>query len=110
MEVKVLDSLARIITAIGDHTVAVGDTCGFGDLRNGFKDFCYDCAVLRVDSVNRGDMCFGDDKNMDRGLGIDVVKSKNAIILVRFFGRDFSCDDLTENTHKSIPSLSFIAL
>jgi len=46
VEVKVLDGLTSVVAAIGDHTVTVGDACGFGNFRNLFKDFCHDSAVL----------------------------------------------------------------
>jgi len=46
VEVKMFDSLARIIAAIRDYTVTVGDACGFGNFGDCFKDFCHNSAVL----------------------------------------------------------------
>ena len=109
MEMEMLYGLASIVTAVGDHTVAIGDACCFGNFGDLFKDFGNNGAVGFVDSVNRGNMFFRNNKNMDRGLRIDVVKGKDLVVFVCFFGRNISRDDLTENTHKLIPSLSFRA-
>ena len=103
-------SLTSIVSTVGDNTIAVGDACGFGNFGNLFKYFGNDYAIVSVDTIDRGNVFFGDYENVNGGLGIDVVKSENIVVFIRFFGRDFSRNDFTENTHKLIPSLSFWVL
>ena len=42
---------------------------------------------------------FWNDKHMDRGLGVDIVKCKKLIVFMDFVARNFTFDDLTKYTH-----------
>ena len=108
VEMEMLYGLTSIITAVGDDAIAVGNACGLGNLGNLFKDFGYDHAVVGGDSVNRRNMLLGNHEHVNGGLRIDVVKCEDIVVFIRFFGRDLTCNDFTENTHKLIPSLSLL--
>ena len=43
------------------------------------------------------DFPFRDDQNMDRGCGMDIMKSQAAVVFIGDPGRDFAGDDLREN-------------
>lgn len=102
--------LTSVVTAVGDDAIAVGNACRFGNFGDLFKDFGYDCAVVGGDTVNRRNVLLGNHENMNGGLRIDVVKCEDFVVFIRFFGRNLTRNDFTENTHKLIPSLSFVAL
>jgi len=55
--------------------------------------------------VSGRDVRFGNDENVDRRLGRDVVEGVDGLVLVHFFGGDHPCDDLTKQAivHDSSP-------
>jgi len=48
------------------------------------------------------DFPFRDDQNMDRGCGMDIMKSQAAVVFIGDPGRDFAGDDLRENRAHSV--------
>ena len=83
MEVQVLDTLARVLAHIGDDAVAAVAAKVRAQLCDGGKDVAQQGPVLLGQRGSRGDVLFGDDEEMDRGLGVDVVKGQQLVVLVQ---------------------------
>ena len=96
MEVQVLDALARVLAHIGDDAVPAGAAKVRAQLCDGGKDVAQQGPVLLGQRGGRGDVLFGDDEEMDRGLGVDVVKGQQLVVLVQLVGGHFPRGDLTE--------------
>ena len=88
--------LPALFSAINDETIALRQT---ELLRQLDRDQVQVSDKLSIDlaqvSVCR-DHLFGNNQNMDRRLGIDVVKSETKIVFIGDLCRDFLFDDLQE--------------
>lgn len=61
--------------------------------------------VLRLNVQERSDVLFGDGKYVYGSDRVDVMESHHVFVLVNFFGRELSFNDLTENAiHLAYPS------
>ena len=82
MKMDVINSLARILTAVVNNAETVGEVVFCGNFGNGFKNLCDVAAVFGVYHISAGDMLLGDNNNVKGGLGIDILKSQNTFILI----------------------------
>ena len=88
---------AAVTAVVDDEAVAVGETSLLGDL-GGFEEEVAE--ELLVGGGGGGDAwngLFGDDQDMGRSLGGDVVESSDEVVLVNNLGRDFAGDDFFED-------------
>ena len=93
---QVGNRLAGIGAAVGDQTVAIGESRLLGDLGDGLKDMGEHGTVLGGYAVQGGNVDLGDHKDVHGGLGIDVAEGQNGVVLVDLGGGDIACDDFTE--------------
>ena len=107
MEMKMLNRLTGILSAIGHNAVPPCKPLLSGDRRNCPKAGCELCVRNPADLIQRTDMCFRNNQNMDRCLRIDVPERKDIFVFVDNGGGDFTFDAFTEETvlHK----LSFLS-
>ena len=75
-----------------------------GDLLGGGKQMAEDRVMFRGDSRVAGVVMFGNEQDMDGGLGGDIAEGENVIILVDDFGFDLAVDDPFEDRFGHGPS------
>ncbi len=98
MEVKVGDGFAAIRAVINDEAVA-----GFFELAltgnplSGDEEMSEEGMILGRDGAVAGVMFFWNDKNMNGGLGSEITKGENVIILVEDIGGELAVDDAFED-------------
>jgi len=98
MEMYVEDILTRVFLCVEDYSVAavfdsliVGDLSGFSEyMANQMLFFFWEC-------IERGEVVFRDEKDMDRGLRIDVFKSENIFVFIHDPGGYFFFYDFAKN-------------
>ena len=91
-----LDALAAVIAAVGDHTEAIIQALGLGDLRDHFEDVGHNRGILRSDGAAAVDVGLGNHQDVGGSLGSDVPEGVDGFILINLGGRDVACDDLAE--------------
>ena len=84
------DFLTRLFFCVEDDTVAAlvyphfsGDGSGFG------KDMTNDFFFILGEVIESGEMVFGDEQDVNRGLGIDILEGKDAFVFIDDSGRNF---------------------
>ena len=82
---QMLYRLAGIRTTVADHAVAICKAKLLRDFGNHGKDMGNGLCVFLTDTVHGWNMCARNDQNMHRGLRINVMKAKNAIVLIDTF-------------------------
>ena len=93
---QVVYGLAGVVTAVGDHPVAVFQALGPGNLGNDRENMGNHSAVFGADAVAVGNVCLGHHQNMGGSLGSDVPESQDGIVLVNLGRGDVPGDDLAE--------------
>lgn len=96
MEMKMLDRLASIGTAVGDNAVSAAKIFSLGDLGNSLKDLCNESAVFRADLIDRRDMYLGHDQNMYGCLRVYITESIDVFVFIDLGRGDITLDDLAE--------------
>lgn len=83
MEVQMGHSLAAVLAAVVDNAVAVvGEAqlaCDFGD---NLVNTRHVVGIFGGYVIHRRDVLLGNDDNVERRLGVDVVEGINQVILV----------------------------
>ena len=97
VEMKMLNRLASVVTAICDNAVTPAEIFALGDLGNSFKDLCNERAVFRIDFICRCNMYLGHYKNMYGCLRVDIAESINIFVLVDLRRGDLTLDYLAKN-------------
>lgn len=69
-----MNALTAVLADVGDDSVAVFESFGFGNLRYAFEDVSYNAAGLPGDFVSGADVSFGDDENVNGRFGVDVTE------------------------------------
>ena len=98
MKVEVVNGLASIGAAVGNNAVTVANACAGGDQGNVFKNVSNFSTGFFRDIFNGVHVHFRNDKNVDGGLGIQILESENLVIFVNLGRGDESCCDFTKNT------------
>ena len=98
MEVQMVHGLAGIGAAVGNNAVAVADAGAGSDERNVFENISDFVAGFLGDVLNGIHVHFRDDKNVDGGLGVQVLEGKDLIVFINFGAGNESCGDFTKNT------------
>ncbi len=92
---KMKNRLARLLSVVQNGAELV-DSLLPGDLAADPYDPAHQLFVLCGQGCRAADMFFGDDQEVDGGLGRNVPEGKNFIVFVQFVRRDFSLDDFAE--------------
>ena len=92
MEVQMLDALAAVIAAVGDHTETVVQSLGLGNLGNHFENVGHHSGILGSDAGAAVDMGLGDHQNVGGSLRGDIPEGVDGFVLVNLGGRDVACD------------------
>ncbi len=89
--------LPGIAAAIVHQTVAgLLESRLLGDLFGGQQQIAEQRLILRLAIIHCGDVLLGDDKQMDRRLRLNIVKSADKIVFVNFARRNRSFDDFAK--------------
>ena len=98
VEMEVVNGLTSVGTAVGNDAVTVANACAGGDQGNVFKNVSNFSTGFFRDIFNGVHVHFRNDKNVDGGLGIQILESENLVIFVNLGRGDESCCDFTKNT------------
>lgn len=92
------DNLTRIAAYIGQHPIAaLRDSLRLCSGADGVKDPAQEVSISLLQIMGRGQVPPGDDQQMNRGLGLDIPKGEEMVILI-YLGRwNLSSHDLTKN-------------
>lgn len=85
MEVQMFYRLAGVVSAVGDNTVSVFDSCGRGYLRDFFEYICHNGGIIARYFIHRRNVCFRYHENVNGRLRIYIVKGEYSVVLIRFF-------------------------
>ncbi len=96
VEVQMLDALAAVLAAVGDDTVAVGESFRCGNFGNHLKNTRRVCAVFFVDAVGGHDMFLWNDQNMHGRHGGNIAEGVDPFVFVYLGRGNVSFDDLAE--------------
>lgn len=91
---NVANRLAGVWTGIENKTVAGGGQAFVpGDIARLGQDPAQDVQAIPGHRLERRPMLLGDDQNMHRGLGMDVLKSEDLVVLGHDTRRQLPGDD-----------------
>ena len=109
VEMEVMDGLASIGATVGNNAVTVADACASGDHGNVFE-YVSDFSARILGDVFKGvHVHFGNDKNVDGCLRVQVLEREDLVVLINFGRRDETCGNFTKNTifHNCKPFLLY---
>ena len=90
--------LATLVTCIDDKAVSLSELTLTGYLPGGGeqmpKQRCVCCQGMRV----RGEMLPGDEQQVSRSDGLDVLEGETLVVLIDLFRRNLTGSDTTEET------------
>ena len=79
----VIDGLSRMGPAVADEAVpAFGDALLSGKLPRDQVDMAYEGGVIVSEVVRAADVLAGNDEDMDRRLGVDILERDDPLVLV----------------------------
>jgi hypothetical protein len=96
VEVEVLDGLAAVGAGVDDDAVAVGEVLLAGDFGGGGEELAEERGVGGGGVGERGDVLFGDDEDVDGGLGVDVREGEDVVVLIEASDGDGAGGNLAE--------------
>jgi len=108
----VIDLLASRFVAVRHYSESfIGNTGVSCDFSDGVKNSADLLAVFVSDVIESGDMVSGNDENMGRGSGVDVLEGQTVLIAVNDVSRDLFVPDSAKKTishdlHLLSPQLS----
>jgi len=108
VQVQVKYSLARAGAVIDDQAKGIGHAQLFGDPARRQHQVTQQCLVLLGGVYQAGNTPLGDDQDMYRRLGTDVVYGDAVLVLVEELTGDLAADNLAKNSigHGNYPSFS----
>src|SRR5215472_5507338 len=92
------DRLARIRSNVEHRAIPLLDVTLAGDLRRHQVAVANNLGILRHVFLDVDDVLFGNDQNVRRRLGLDVLKSVDAIVFEHLLRRNLAGNDLAEQT------------
>ncbi len=99
---EVWNGLATIPAIVEDNPESgFGNPEVFRNARCGEKEVPDQSGILRFSRSNPGKQLFGNDENVDWGLGLDVPDGETKFILVKKLRRDFPCSNFLKKRHRS---------
>lgn len=93
------DGLSGVESVVNDHPISLRiETSIRGKFLCNQEEVSDEIFIRIRHAVNVGNVFFGDDKGMDRRLGIDVLKGNRFCVLMDDPGGNFFLYDFTEET------------
>jgi hypothetical protein len=89
MNVEVKDGLSGSGADVEDGTVSLLDVALPGNVGGSKMAAADQFRVFVLGFFESGEVFLGDDKDVCRGLGMDVFKGEDVIVLINFFRRNF---------------------
>src|ERR1700677_2741712 len=93
MQMKMVDRLSAVGAGIDDDAITIGQSLFVSYLRRGPVQVAEQGALVLARIDHGRDVLARDDKDVDRGLGVDVGESVAQLILVDGRGGNFTLDD-----------------
>jgi hypothetical protein len=90
------DGLSGAGADVEDGAVSLLDVALASDLCSGEVAAADDFRVDGLGLSQSGEMFFGNDKDVRRGLRFDVFEGEDMFVLVNFFSEDFAADHAAE--------------
>ena len=105
VNMQMADSYSSVVTYIYYYPVTINKLQRFRDFRYFFENMRGIIYISAAYIVQRFDMNFRNAYNMHGSGRVYIVKSKNFIVFIYFFRREFPRDYFAENTifHKKFP-------
>jgi hypothetical protein len=105
MQVKVRDGFPAVGSVVDDQAIAgLVEFQLPGHFLGGGEKVAEDGVMFRGNGGVAGVMLFGDQEDVDRGLGGDIAKGKNVLVLKDNVGWNFTFDDPFEDRFGHTPS------
>ena len=82
MEMQVLYGLKSIVAVVADNPITVFQAltlCDFSDFTN---DMSHKLVILRLYIIDTGDVLLGNYQNMNRALGVKILKCDDFVVLI----------------------------
>jgi hypothetical protein len=98
VDVEVVDGLAAVGAGVDDEAVAVGEVLLASDFCGDVEEVAEHGGVVLHGVGVGGEVVFGDDEDVDRGLGVDVGKGEDLVVFVDGLYGDFPVRDFAEET------------
>ena len=103
------DGFSAVGAVVDDEAVAAGVQFQLaGDFLGGGEKVAEDGVVFRGDSGVAGVVLFGDEEDMNGGLGGDIAEGEDLIVLVEDVGGKFAVDDPLEDRFGHGPSYQMV--
>ena len=100
MEVR--DGFSAVGTVVNDEAVACGSyVFAAGDVSGGEEEVAEEALIIGLSGSDAGNVFFGNDEDVDRGLGGDVAKGETLVVFEDDVGGDFAGDYFFEKGHAS---------
>ena len=93
-----VNAVASVFAAVEDEAEAALETRFTSQLFRAAHHRSHEGIVPGAEVGERRDVALRDYKDMGRGLGADVVKGEERLVLEGFFRSDLPCHDVTEET------------
>lgn len=90
--------LPALFSGVDDDPIAVVQLPAAGNVGGGSHQMAEQWGVFGGCLCLRGDVLFGDDQQVGRGLGINVGKTDTALVFVHTIRWDLSLDNFAEQT------------
>ena len=104
MKVDMLHRLASVLAAVRDDAVAVFQPLRLCDPRDGLKDRACCAAVFGCDGICGSKVLFGNDKNVNRGLRMDIPEGVDSVEDGHDFASNGAFEDCEYLRRAVIPS------
>ncbi len=96
VQVEMVDLLSTFSVAVDNKPVA-RQPCIGGNLVSGQNQMGDEALMIFCQVRNGGDVCFGDDQNVRRCLGTDVIERHDLVVLIGDVRPNFTADNFAEN-------------
>lgn len=82
VKMQVKNSLTRVLAAVVDNAKTVVKTLLSGNFGNRFKAAGNFSGIVRCDIRRAGDMRFGNNKDVNGSLRVDIAEGKDVLVLI----------------------------
>ena len=97
-----IDGLAAVGAGVDDHSIALGEAFGAGNLRRRPDEMADELFVIRVGFGEGDDVLARGDEDVNGGLRMDVGEGVTLVVFVDGRGGNGAVDDLAEEAAHSV--------
>ena len=102
VDVEMGNRFTAVRAVVDDEAVAGGGyVFAAGDVGGSEEEVAEEALIIGLSGSDAVDGFFGNDEDVDRGLGGDVAEGEALVVFEDDVGRDFAGDDFFEKRHAS---------